>query len=412
MKKLIFLFIIITVASFLGWQIYQNVSFSSKKINRRQNATPVAVKVTPIQKITIHDIRLFTGTLYPRSQFIVAPKINGRLEKLYLNIGDIVKKNQLIAVLDDDEYLQQVDQARAELEVAKANLEESRNALETSKRELERTVVLRKKKIASESELDSARAQYRTQEAKLKVASAQLLQKKAALKAAKVRLSYTQIKAPRDNKKGYRVVGERFVDEGAMLAPNAAIVSILDIGFMTAVIHVIERDYSRIKVGQDAVITTDAFPGKKFFGKIIRVAPLLKVTSREARVEIEIPNPKGLLKPGMFARAQIEFSRHENATVVPIDSLVKRNGQQGVFLADTRQKKAFFTPITIGITNGKLAEIINPSLTGFVVSLGQHLLLDGSAIIVPENNSRYPIIEETDSKAAEQKKGLDSGGNQ
>jgi hypothetical protein len=59
-----------------------------------------------------------------------------------------------------------------------------------------------------------------------------------------------------------------------------------------------------------------------------------------------------------------------------------------------------------------LAEIINPSLTGFVVSLGQHLLLDGSAIIVPENNSRYPIIEETDSKAAEQKKGLDSGGNQ
>lgn len=412
MKKLLFLFIIITVVSFISWQIYQNVSFSGKKINRRQKVAPVAVEVTPIQKTTIHDIGLFTGTLYPRSQFIVAPKINGRLEKLYLNIGDIVKKNQLIAVLDNDEYLQQVDQVRAELEVAKANLEESRNALETSKRELERTVVLRKKKIASESELDAARAQYRTQEAKLKVASAQLLQKKAALKAAKVRLSYTQIKAPRDNKKGHRVVGERFVDEGAMLAPNAAIVSILDIGFMTAVIHVIERDYSRVKVGQDAVITTDAFSGKKFFGKIIRVAPLLKITSREARVEIEIPNPKGLLKPGMFARVQIEFSRHENATVVPIDSLVKRNGQQGVFLADTRQKKAFFTPITTGITNGKLAEIINPSLTGFVVSLGQHLLLNGSVIIVQENNSRYPIIEETDRKAAEQKKGLDSGENQ
>jgi len=412
MKKLIFLFIIITVTSFIGWQIYQNISFSGKKINLPQKVPPVAVEVTPIQKTTIHDIGLFTGTLYPRSQFSVAPKITGRLEKLYLNIGDIVKKNQLIAVLDDDEYLQQVDQARAELEVAKANLEESRNALETSKREFERTVVLRKKKIASESELDVARAQYRTQEAKLKVASAQLLQKKAALKAAKVRLSYTQIKAPRDNKKGYRVVGERFVDEGAMLAPNAAIVSILDIGVMTAAIHVIERDYSRVKVGQDAVITTDAFPHKKFFGKIIRVAPLLKVTSREARVEIEIPNPKGLLKPGMFARVQIEFTRHENATVLPINSLVKRNGQQGVFLADTLQKKAFFIPVTIGIINGNLAEIINPSLTGSVVRLGQHLLLDGSAIIVQENNSRYPIIEETNSKAAEQKKGLDSGGNQ
>ena len=407
MKKLIILLIVIILLSFLGWQIYQNISFSSKSVNRRHKASPVAVEVKSIQKSTIHDIGFFTGTLKPRSQFRIAPKIAGRLEKLYLNIGDIVKQDQLIAVLDDDEYLQQVDQARAELEVAKANLEESRNALDISKLELERTIALRKKKIASESELDN-----KTQKAKLKVASAKLLQKEASLKAAKIRLSYTQIRVPRGSSNGFRVVGERFVDEGAMLPPNAPIVSILDIGFLTAIIHVIERDYSMVKVGQDAIITTDAFPNKKFFGRIVRIAPLLKETSREARVEIEIPNPRGPLKPGMFVRVQIEFARHKNATIVPINSLVKRNGQQGVFIADIRQKKAFFIPVTLGITNGKFAEIVNPSLTGLVVRLGQHLLLDGSVIIVQENNSRYPIIEETDNKAVIQNKSSASGENQ
>jgi RND family efflux transporter MFP subunit len=137
-------------------------------------------------------------------------------------------------------------------------------------------------------------------------------------------------------------------------------------------------------------VTTDAYPGQVFAGRIVRVAPLLKETSREARVEVEIPNPEGLLKPGMFVRAQIEFDRHDNATVVPTNALARREDRQGVFLADLTEKKARFVPVTVGIRSGDEAEITAPPLAGMVVTLGQHLLTDGSAIVVGEAASAPP----------------------
>ena len=109
---------------------------------------PVAVEVAPVRKTTVRDLHLFTGTLYPGSQFIVAPKVAGRLERLMVNIGDRVKRNQLIAEIDDDEYQQQVDQAKAELDVAKARIEESRSTLDVARRELERVKALRQRDIS------------------------------------------------------------------------------------------------------------------------------------------------------------------------------------------------------------------------------------------------------------------------
>ena len=256
MKKFLTLIIVLAFLGLVGWQVYQKVSAPENRTRRQQKAVPVAVEVTPVKKKTIQDVGLFTGTLYPKSQFIVAPKLGGRLERLFVNMGDRVKRGQLIAILEDDEYLQQVDQSRAELEVTKAKIEETRSNLGIAEREFNRAQALRKKKIASQSELEAAEAQFKAQSAMLRVAKAQVAQKEAALKASQVRLSYTQIQASWEDGDQYRVVGERFVHEGAMLAPNASIVSILDIGTLTAVVHVIERDYSKIVTGQEAVVTT------------------------------------------------------------------------------------------------------------------------------------------------------------
>jgi RND family efflux transporter MFP subunit len=272
--------------------------------------------------------------------------------------------------------------------VARANLQEGRDMLENTEREYRRIVNLRNKKITSEAELDTIDAKYKTFQAKLKVAKAQLTQKEAELRMAKVRLAYTQIKVPDNHRSRLRVVGERFVDEGAMLASNNPIVSILDIGTLTAVIYVIERDYAKIQPGLEATAATDAFPGRTFPGRVIRIAPLLKEKSREARVEIEIPNEQKLLKPGMFVRVEIQFQKHDNATVVPTAALVKRNGTPGVFIADTQQNSARFVPVTVGIVNGTGAEILKPSLNGSVVTLGHHLLEDGAAIILPGAKSK------------------------
>lgn len=386
MKKSLITFIVLAGLGLFGWQAYQKMSASRGGPDPQRRNAPVAVEVIPVKIATIQEVGSFTGTLYPLSSFVLAPKIAGRLEKIMVHIGDTVKSGQLVAILDDDEYRQQVSQARAELEVAQAMLQERKSTLENARREYERTVELRKKKIASESQLDAADSEFLTHQAELKVATAQVSQKEAALNMANVRLSYAQIQVPANHTTADRVVGERFVDEGAMLAPNTPIVSILDIGKLIAAIYVIERDYPKIRPGLEAVISTDAFPGRTFTGKVIRIAPLLKEQSREARVEIEIPNPLTLLKPGMFVRVQIKFEQHENATVIPTAALVKRNGVQGVFLADLAEKKARFVPVTVGIISTGQAEVLDPPLSGAVVTLGHHLLEDGASIILPEQN--------------------------
>jgi RND family efflux transporter MFP subunit len=391
MKKFFTIVIAIAGIGFLSWQIYEKTSGSKEGFGSRRGNPAVAVETAPIQKESIKDVGRFTGSLSPQSEFMVAPKIAGRLEKILVDIGDVVTADQLVAVLDDEEYQQQVYQAVAELEVARANLVEVKITSENAKREYERTVALREKKIASESQLDAAESEYKTQQAKLQVANAQVSQKQAALNMAKVRLSYTRIRVPPNHASQQRVVGERFVDEGSMLAPNTPIVSILDIGTLIGVINVIERDYPKIKPGLPAVINTDAFPGQTFSGKVIRIAPLLMEKAREARVEIEIPNQRMLLKPGMFVRVQMEFELHENATVIPQSAVVKRDGSQGVFVVDRQEKKARFIPVTLGIVNEARAEILKPELSGEVVTLGQHLLEDGANIILPNEMSKADL---------------------
>ncbi len=354
----------------------------------RSPSPAVAVEVEEVRKTTVRDVATFTGTLHSRSRFIVAPKVPGRLKRLHVDICDPVKRDQLVAELDDAEYVQQLAQARAELGVARANLEGCRSALEFARREFERTKALSRREFSSESELDAAEAEYKGRLAGHQIALARVVEKEAALKAAEVRLSYTRIRAswePGERERrepDERLVGERFVDEGEMLRANAPIVSVIDIASVTAVVHVVEREYSRMRVGHEASLSTDAFPGRTFSGKVVRMAPLLKETSRQARVEIDIKNPDLALKPGMFVTARVVFGTRDNATVVPTDALSRRDGRRGVFLVDAAGEKVSFVPVTVGIINRDLAEVLEPELSGLVVTLGQHLLEDGSPVML------------------------------
>jgi len=321
------------------------------------------VETRPVQKGTISDIGVFTGSLEPKSQFVVAPKVAGWLRELLVDVGDTVTRNQAIAVLDDEEFAQEAEQARAELEVAKANAANCATDLDIAKREYERAKALREKQIASASELDVSEAAFNACETRHKVSLAQVAQKEAALRTAMVRLSYTKVQAFWEEGDQSRVVGERFVDEGSLLQTNEPIVSILQNNPLTAVVYVIERDYPKVTIGQQAVVTTDAYPGRTFDGAITRIAPLLKESSRQARVEVEVPNPDLLLKPGMFVRSRVEFARHENATLIPLPALVKRDDKEGIFIADVQNHKARFIPVTIGIINGELIEITDPEIS-------------------------------------------------
>ncbi len=413
MKKIILLVFVLAILGFGSWSAYQRIKSVQNPAGRRSGIAAVPVEIKEVVKDTIKDTGVFTGSLNPKSQFSVAPKVSGWLKELLVDVGDTVTRNQVIAVLDDAEYTQQVEQAKAELQVAQANAKNSSSELDLARREYDRVLALREKQIASASELDEAQASFNSVNTQLEVSNAQVEQKAAALKAAELKLSYTKVQAfwaetgsefnaqhsapqnaelPTQNTvRDTRVVGEKFVDVGALVQINQPIVSILENDVLIAVVYVVEKDYPKIKIGQVAVIDTDAYPGKTFSGTIVRIAPLLRESSRQARVEIEIPNPNQLLKPGMFIRASIEFSIHENVTLVPRGALVRRNDEQGVFIidkSDAATLKARFVPVKTGIMNNDVAEILEPEISGFVATLGNHLLEDGSAVTLPEENKK------------------------
>jgi RND family efflux transporter MFP subunit len=383
-KKLLIGFLIIFFIVWLGWQIYQKSVAATPNARRQRERTPVAVEVQAVKTKTIQDVGRFTGSLYPKSTYDLASKIAGRVVRLTVQIGETVQPGEVVALIDDEEYRQQVEQASADLQVAEANYLDRQTSVSNARREFERSVALREKKVASQAELDAAEFELKTQQAKLKVAAAQVAEREASLRLAKVRLAYAQIRVPKAAEEGHRVVGQRYVDEGALLAPNAAIVSIMDIGTVIAVIHIIESDYAKFEPGMTAVVTTDAFPGRSFDGRVARIAPLLLEKSREARVEIEIANPDTVLKPGMFVRVEVLYTEHPHATMVPLAAVVKRENVAGVFIVDQASKTARFTPVQLGIVNDGWAEVLEPALSGFVVTLGQHLLEDGAPVMLPE----------------------------
>jgi len=132
---------------------------------------------------------------------------------------------------------------------------------------------------------------------------------------------------------------------------------------------------------------------------VARRAPILKEESRQARVEVEIPNPEGLLAPGMFVRVRVQLAEHPDAQVVPTAALVRRNGDRGLFVADVAERKARFVIVKTGFAAGDVTEIIEPRLAQPIVVLGQHLLTDGADIVLPDapsdKNSSAPAPKES-----------------
>lgn len=385
MKKVVLEVALVVLVGLVVWQVYRRIQTAGSEKGPQRAGAPVPVETQPVRKDAIRDVGVFTGSLTPKSQFVVAPKVTGWLKELLVDIGDNVERNQIVAVLDDEQFTRQVEQAAAELQVAKANVESSTSDLDLAQREYERVTALREKQIASAAELDTASAAYSAAQTQLKVAQALVEQKEAALKVAELQLSYTKVRAFWEGGDPNRVVGERFVDEGALVSVNQQIVSILENNPLIAVVFVIERDYPKMTIGQEAAVATDAYPGKVFTGVIRRIAPLLKESSRQARVEVEIPNDGHRLKPGMFVRAQVEFARHADATLVPISAVVRRDGKEGVFVVGgSDAPEVRFVPVTTGIVSGGVVEVVEPAISGEVVTLGNHLLEDGSRVFLPE----------------------------
>jgi RND family efflux transporter MFP subunit len=382
MKKKIIQIIGILFFLFLVWRIIALFTKGSGGGNMQPDRPPVAVEVDSVRFESIQEIREFTGTVFPRYQYVVAPKVSGRILEMGKRIGDWVEMGEVIARIDDAEYRQAVLEADANLRIAQASLAETKSQVALAKQELERVRSLQEKGIASPSELDAALTNYDAQGSRLKLAQAQVEQREASLQSSRIRLSYTVLNA---TEPGF--IGERFVDEGSLLSPNTPIVTVIGINEVIIRTTIIERDYGRIRVDQEANVEVDAYSFQRFKGKVARIAPMLQEASRMANMEIEVQNDSLLLKPGMFTRVYVVLNHKDSAQVVPSKSVVSRSGENGIFVVDSTGTHARYYPVRTGIVAGGKTEILSPALGSLVVTLGQHLLEDGSPVILPNADS-------------------------
>jgi len=344
---------------------------------------PAPVEVVEISRGPITLRRVFNGTLEARAEFMVAPKVGGRIEKLFLNLADTVVRGQVVAELDNDEFVQAVAQARADLAVTKANLVEAKSALERANREFERIKTLKKRGVASESQFDETFAEQAAKQAQLEVANAQVMRAEALLETANIRLGYTKVTADWTGGEDQRQVAERFVDEGHTVSANTPLLLIVELDPITGIIFVTEKDYALLRSGQTAELTTDAYPGEEFVGRIDRISPVFRENTRQARVELTIDNKRFRLKPGMFIRATVELDHIAAATIVPEQAVTSRGDQTGVFIVNEEIMTVSWRPVQVGIQEGDRVQIEGEGLIGRVVSLGQQLIDDGSVIFIP-----------------------------
>jgi multidrug efflux pump subunit AcrA (membrane-fusion protein) len=133
-KTIVFL-ILATAVIVTGWLLLSLSRQQDKSGKGAGAALPAPVEVAAVSRGPLTLRRTFNGTLKARAEFMVAPKVAGRIEKIFVNLADQVERGQVVAELDNDEYVQAVAQARADLAVARANLAEAKSALEQAERE-------------------------------------------------------------------------------------------------------------------------------------------------------------------------------------------------------------------------------------------------------------------------------------
>jgi HlyD family secretion protein len=352
------------------------------------------IDANKLAKVTRGDVArsvVATGNIQPITKVEVKSKASGIVEKLFVDINDRVHKGQELAQLDRQEIEAQVDAQRAQLASAQANVgtyeanieQDKVNAaapdLAMYKATLDRNVQMNNEGIVSHQALDdanrdylaaltrrdAARAQIGVDTAKLKQARAQVMQSQASLQQLEEQLSYTTIVAPMDG-----VILSRDVEMGD------AVSSILVLGSTATLVmtegdtsevyvqgKVDEADIAHVYLGQPARIKVESFRDRLFSGKVTKIAPMGvekdNVTTFEVRVSIN--NPGGELKANMTANAEILLDEHKGVLTVPENAVIYDNQKNAsVQVPDGHQKEGFRkVPVTVGISNGSVTEIVS-----------------------------------------------------
>jgi RND family efflux transporter MFP subunit len=330
---------------------------------------PMTVELAKVTRGDIAARLTVVGNLIGQTTVDVVPRTGGRVVSVNVQLGDSVKRGQVLAKIEDQELREQVRQAEASHAVAQATIRQRETDVQLSQTNLERSRNLYGRQLLPKQTLDDAEARYAAAVAQLDLAKAQFSQAQARLEELRISLGNTSIESPVNG-----FVGRRNVDPGAWASNSAPVVSVVDISNVRLVANVVEKDLRLVGVGDPAEVEVDAYPGEIFKGRIARVAPVLDPATRTASIEIEVPNPGYRLKPGMYARMAVTIDDQKGTLLVPKNAVVDYENKRGVFTM-TGENKSQFVPVQIGIEDETRVEIKaglnegDPIVTGGASSL-------------------------------------------
>jgi len=349
---------------------------------------PLTVEIAPARREAVTQELIVVGNLIGDTTVAVVPRAAGRLEQVYVQLGDRVTRGQRIAKIEDQELQEQIRQAEAAMQVASATIRQREADLQLARTNVERSRSLYERQLLPKQTLDDNEARYQSAVAALDLARAQNTQSNARLEELRVNMTNTVITSPVNG-----FVARRAADPGAFASNNAPVVDVVDISRVRLVVNVVEKDLKMVEVGDVTDVEVDAFPGEKFMGRVARIAPVLDPATRTFPIEVEIPNPTFRLKPGMYARVGITTDERPNALVVPANAVVDIGGQRGVFLAQG-DNVATFRPVEIGLESDERVEVRSGLSEGDrVVTTGAAALSDGDRFLLegedgPSNGGR------------------------
>ena len=321
--------------------------------NPKENATnkttytdTVSVETYSVETKELTISKTFSGTLEGEDQANIIAKIAERIVNINARVGDYVKTGDLLVELDKSGAQSQFYQAQAAYLNAQKNLARMQNLIKVG--------------AVSQQAFDAAETQYEVA--------------KANFDAAR---STVEITSPLSG-----IVTAINVNIGDLANPQFPMATVANIGRMKAVFNVGEVDLSSFYVGQSAQIYSDLNPDVIQTGKIVQLSKSANVQSRTFEIQAMFTNTQDKwFKPGMFCRVNVNMKTKKDALVIPLASIINENRIDGVYVIN--DGKALFTPVTVGINDGKFVEVISGLKVGYnIVTLGMNNLKDGTVVIV------------------------------
>jgi len=400
------------VSALIG-AVFLAVGCSQEKPAKAANpgAEPVIrITAAPVVAREVQRTVEAVGTLAPDEEVTVTGEVSGVVETSMADLGDRVKKGQVLLRLDQREFRLKLERAEATLSAAQkalerakavalassANMERAAVVLEDAKVNLRRFEELFAEGAVSERERDQARTQFDVAQASLRSAQAQhdsdlqavknaeasVEEARAAVNLQKKALADTVIRSPISG-----VVKGRFVSVGEFIVGGGIqatkLFTVVRDHPLKLKAQVPERFAGEVKVGQGVQVEVEAYPGRAFQGRVTRVGPAVDEETRTFPIEAEVPNERGLLKPGSFAKAKILTRREPGVPFIPEQALYYFVGITKVFVVTdgTVQERQVKT----GLREDGMVEIVEGVKVGERVatsSLGQ--LFDGAKIQMVE----------------------------